>query len=139
MSSGELISTPKVSFWNDRVVLVTGGAGFIGSHVVEQLLKTGARVRVADSFASGSRENIRKVSGKIQIMKTDLLDQENCVKACNGVDAIMNLAAKVAGVEYNSTHSSEMLIKNTRIGMNMLEGARLSDVDEFLCVSLACV
>src|SRR3989442_3709741 len=97
-----------VSFWNDRLVLVTGGAGFIGSHVVEQLIRTGARVRVADSFESGSRENIRKERGKVQIMKTDLLDQENCVKACNGVDAIMNLAAKDAGVEYNSTHSSQI-------------------------------
>ena len=96
-------------------------------------------MRVADSFESGSRENIGVGHGKVQITKTDLLDQENCVKACNGVDIVMNLAAKVAGVEYNSTHSSDMFHKNARIGMNMLEAARLSDAEEFLCVSSACV
>lgn len=106
---------------------------------MEQLVRSGAEVRVADSFESGSRQNIGKMLAKVQILKTDLLDQENCVKACNGVDVVLNLAAKVAGVEYNSTHSSEMFVNNTRIGMNMLEAARLSDVDEFLCVSSACV
>jgi len=106
---------------------------------VEQLVRTGARVRVADSFETGSRRNLGTIRRKIQIMKADLLAQENCVKACTGVDVVMNLAASVAGVEYNSTHSSEMFVKNTRIGMNMLEAARLSQADEFLCVSSACV
>ncbi len=106
---------------------------------MEQLVRTGARVRVADSFETGSRRNLGTIRRKIQIMKADLLAQENCVKACTGVDVVMNLAASVAGVEYNSTHSSEMFVKNTRIGMNMLEATRLSQADEFLCVSSACV
>jgi GDP-L-fucose synthase len=134
-----LIPNPNPAFWGDRVVLVTGGAGFIGSHLVEQLVRSGAKVRVADSFESGSRKNLETIHRKVQILRTDLCEQENCIKACSGVDVVMNLAASVAGVEYNSTHSSEMFIKNTRIGMNMLEAARLSEVDEFLCVSSACV
>ena len=135
----QLTSTPNLSFWSDRVVLVTGGAGFIGSHLLEQLVKRGATVRVADSFESGSRKNLGGIQQKIQTLRTDLLEQENCAKACNGVDIVMNLAASVAGVEYNSTHSSEMFVKNTRIGINMLEAARISDVEGFLCVSSACV
>lgn len=135
----KLTLNPNPSLWSDSVVLVTGGAGFIGSHLLEQLVRTGATVRIADSFESGSRKNFGEVKRKVQILRTDLLEQDNCTKACNGVDIVMNLAAKVAGVEYNSTHSSEMFLKNTRIGMNMLEAARLSDVKGFLCVSSACV
>ncbi len=126
-------------FWKGKRVLVTGGAGFIGSHLAEELVKTGAEVRVADSFANGSENNLRNVCNQIEIVRKDLANHDDCVRICSDVDIIMNLAAKVAGVAYNLHHSSEMFLTNVKIGMNMLEAARQSDSDRFLCVSSACV
>ncbi len=126
-------------FWVGKRVVVTGGAGFIGSHLVEELIRVGAQARVADSFTTGSLDNLQGVANQIEISRVDLSDFDDCIKACSNADIIMNLAAKVAGVAYNSLHSSEMFSMNVRIGMNMLEAARASNVDRFLCVSSACV
>ncbi|SRR6266566_1800279 len=127
------------SFWEGKTVLVTGGAGFIGSHLVESLVTMGASVRIADSFTNGSAENLKDVSESIHVVSCDLTNSSNCIEACQGVDVVMNLAAKVAGVGYNTNHSSEMFLSNVRIGMNMLEAARQTKVEKFLCVSSACV
>lgn len=120
-------------------MLVTGGAGFIGSHVVEALGSAGATVRVADSLTSGSIENLRSILPRIEWVEVNLLDPDGCVKACDGIEIVLNLAAKVAGVAYNSAHHADMFCTNVKIGMNMLEAARISDVERFLVVSSACV
>jgi len=132
-------SQPNSSFWKNRRVLVSGGAGFIGSHLVEVLVHSGARVRIADSFENGSTDNIRRVAHEIDIMKANLLDPSDCIEACADMNMVLNLGAKVAGVAYNSLHSADMFHANVRIGTNMLEASRLTNVDRFLIVSSACV
>ena len=57
-------------------VLVTGGAGFIGSHIVEELLRDGDTVRVLDNFSSGKRENLAAFQGDLEILEGDLRDRE---------------------------------------------------------------
>jgi nucleoside-diphosphate-sugar epimerase len=72
--------------------LVTGGAGFIGSHLAEELVRRGERVRVADSFITGKRENLAHVSG-VELLEGDLADIAVAQRAVAGVDYVLHQAA----------------------------------------------
>ena len=76
-----------------QAVLVTGGAGFIGSHLVDALLEGGARVRVLDNFSTGRRENLGGAGGAIELIEGDLRDPEACRRACQGVSVVFHQAA----------------------------------------------
>src|SRR5437870_13400383 len=73
--------------------LVTGGAGFIGSHVVETLLKKGKHVRVLDNFFTGKRENFEAVRGGVVLIEGDVRDGAFCREVRVGVEAVIHLAA----------------------------------------------
>ena len=72
--------------------LVTGGAGFIGSHLTEALVQRGERVRVADSFITGKRENLKHISG-VELVEGDLADFAVAQRAVAGVDYVLHQAA----------------------------------------------
>jgi len=74
-------------------VLVTGGAGFIGSHLVDALVARGAVVRVLDNFSSGSWTNLAGHRGHVEVLAEDLRDVTACRRACRGVHAAFHLAA----------------------------------------------
>lgn len=73
--------------------LVTGGAGFIGSHIVERLVKDGASVRVLDNFSTGKRTNIEPFLSKIDVVEGDLRKPEDCRRACAGVEVVFHEGA----------------------------------------------
>jgi len=73
--------------------LVTGGAGFIGSHTVDELLGRGASVRVLDDFSTGKRENLREALPHIDLVEGDIADLETVRQAVEGVSHIIHLAA----------------------------------------------
>jgi UDP-N-acetylglucosamine/UDP-N-acetylgalactosamine 4-epimerase len=80
-----------------RTWLVTGGAGFIGSHLVETLLGLGQRVRVLDSFVTGHRRNVEEASrgheADLELVEGDIRDLDTCLRAVKGVDLILHQAA----------------------------------------------
>lgn len=76
--------------------LVTGGAGFIGSHLVEALLDRGDRVRVLDDFSSGHRENLAGVLGQVEVIEGDVRDVATVQEAIKDVELIYHLAAMVS-------------------------------------------
>ncbi len=127
------------TFWKGKKVLVTGGAGFIGSHVVEKLVVRGAKVTVLDTLQNGSKDNLQSVAKEITLIKGDCTNPEDALKACTGQDIVMNIAARVGGIEYNRTHQATMLRDNLLIGTVMIEAARKANVERFLDVSSACV
>ncbi|HPB97379.1 MAG TPA: SDR family NAD(P)-dependent oxidoreductase, partial [Polyangiaceae bacterium] len=76
-----------------RGVLVTGGAGFIGSHLVDELVTRGARVRVLDNFFSGRRENLASSIDRIDLLEGDIRDISTCQAAMNNIDVVFHQAA----------------------------------------------
>lgn len=118
-------------------VLITGGAGFIGSHLVERLLALGHGVRVLDNLSTGKRENL-PVAGNIEFLQGDIRDVQMVRLAVGGVDAIVHLAA-VASVQASvddpvGTHAS-----NFDGTLHLLEAARLGGVRRLLYASSAAV
>lgn len=74
-------------------VLVTGGAGFIGSHLVTRLIALGHKVRVFDDLSSGKLSNLEHVNGKFELVQGDLRHEEECLRACLDVEFIFHEAA----------------------------------------------
>ncbi len=125
------------NFWKNKKVLVTGGSGFIGSHIVELLLKEGSIVSITTK--SGELENIKHLKNKVRVIKSDLTNLEVAINACKKQEVVLNLASKVAGIQFNNDHPASMFGDNVAIAKNMIEAARRCDVERFLITSSACV
>lgn len=119
----------------DRTVLVTGGAGFIGSYVVEVLLEKKVPVRVLDNLSVGRREN---VPPDAEFLEGDILDPAALDSALNGVGAVIHLAARVA-----IRDSLEQFLPDARINLlgtlNLLGACARKKVERFLFASSMAV
>jgi UDP-glucose 4-epimerase len=73
--------------------VVTGGAGFIGSHIVEELLRRNQSVKVIDNFSTGKRENLKPFAGKVEVIETDISQAANLAQIFSGVDYVIHQAA----------------------------------------------
>ena len=93
-----------MSFLAGRSVVVTGGASFIGSHLVEALVGRGSSVRVVDDFTSGRLENLASVANSIEIVRGDLKDPGFAAGACGGAEIVFHLAADHGGRGYVDLH-----------------------------------
>jgi GDP-L-fucose synthase len=110
-----------MTFWKNKRVLVTGGAGFLGSHVVGLLEERGAaEIRVPRSAAG------------------DLRIAENCRDAVNGADIVIHLAAKVGGIAFNQDKPGEIVRDNLLMGVQLMEAARLAGVSKYVTVGTTC-
>jgi len=127
------------SFWKNKKVLVTGGAGFIGSHLVEKLVKQHALVTVIDNLQNGTKENLILVKNKIKFILGDCQNPQTIFKACKNQDIVFNLAARVGGIEYNKSHQATMLKDNLLLETTVIDAAAKNNVERFLVVSSACV
>ncbi|HML20391.1 MAG TPA: SDR family oxidoreductase [Aggregatilinea sp.] len=76
-----------------KTYLVTGGAGFIGSHVVEALIKAGNRVKVVDNFSTGKRNNLDGVRDRVELLEFSITDRDKLNEAMQGVDYVFHIAA----------------------------------------------
>lgn len=119
-------------------VLVTGGAGFIGSHVVEHLVHNGAYVRILDNFSTGKYENIMHLQEHIEIIEGDITDYQTCLKATEGIAIIFHLAAQVSVP--GSVDDPQYCFKTNIDGtINLLEAARLNNCKRLVFSSSSTV
>ncbi|HYU88198.1 MAG TPA: NAD-dependent epimerase/dehydratase family protein [Candidatus Bathyarchaeia archaeon] len=116
-------------------VLVTGGGGFIGSHLAKHLRDRGDFVRVVDLKLNG--HGLGQYCDEELLL--DLRDPGNCLKAVEGMDEVYNLAANMGGIGFITMVGAEIMRDNLLINVNMLEAARIKEVEKFLFSSSACV
>ena len=106
-----------------KLALVTGGAGFIGSHLVEGLLARGIAVRVLDNFATGKRENIADILDRIELLEGDVRNLTTVRTAMRKVDVVFHEAA-LPSVERSVKNPLESNDVNTTGTLNVLLAAR---------------
>ena len=111
------------TIWQNKKILVTGGAGFLGHYVVEELLEHGV-----------SKEQI-----VIPVFpEYDLRNMEDCKKAVGGMNIVIHLAGVVGGIGFNREHPGKSFYDNAAMALNMLEAARLEGIEKFVGLGSVC-
>ncbi|HXV18882.1 MAG TPA: NAD-dependent epimerase/dehydratase family protein, partial [Candidatus Omnitrophota bacterium] len=118
--------------------LVTGGAGFIGSHLVELLVKKGHKVRVLDNFSTGFASYLKPFQGKVEVQKGDVRNTRDCLRAVRGVEVVFHEAAFTSVAKSVETPSEVHEIDATGT-LNMLEAAKTAGVRRFVYASSCSV
>ncbi len=109
--------------FREKRILVTGGAGFLGSFIVEKLIERGALEE--DIIVPRSRA-------------ADLRKWESCKKVVEGVDVVIHLAAKVGGIGYNRKYPATLFYDNAMMGIQLMEAARRAGVAKYVAVGTVC-
>lgn len=126
------------NFYNGKRVLVTGGAGFIGSHLVEKLIALGARVTVLDNFSAGNLTNLKSVAHIITLLYADIRSPYSCIKATHGQDIVFHSAALTSVPE--SIKNPSLCYKiNVEGTENLLIGCKKNNVKTFIFSSSSAV
>lgn len=142
--------------WKDTKCLVTGGAGFIGSHLVDRLIESGAIVTIADNLSKGSLNNVFEVwknhdlkfdqtfndgelsAGDHRLVKCDLLNKTPLTDVVRDQDVVIHLAATIGGRGFIDTHPADCC-QNFAINHNVFEEALRAGVDRVHYASTACI
>jgi UDP-glucose 4-epimerase len=118
--------------------LVTGGAGFIGSHIVRKLVAMGERVRVLDNFTAGKKENLQDFDGKVEIMNGDILDHALVGKAMQDVEIVLHQGA-LRSVPFSVENPALVNRVNVEGTINILVAARDAKVQRVVAASSSSV
>ena len=128
------------NFWNETNVLVTGGASFIGSHLVDRLISLGARVSVADDLSTGTMDNLEQSKDKIKFIQTDL--EYNSKSEARNIfrdnEIVFHLAADHGGRGYIASHPADVC-SSFAVDHHVFEACSDTNVKKVVFSSSACV
>jgi nucleoside-diphosphate-sugar epimerase len=126
--------------WKDRPVLVTGGASFIGSHLVEALVERGARVKVVDDLSSGQLDNLRSLISeeRVEFIRADLKKPGAVLEAVDRTSVVFHLAADHGGRAYVEMHQAACAGNLTLDGL-VFEACHQAQIDKVVFASSGCV
>jgi UDP-glucose 4-epimerase len=126
------------SFFNKKQALVTGGAGFIGSHLCRKLVEAGAQITVLDNLSTGSLNNLASIEDKITFIEGSVTDYATCLKATGGVAIVFHLAAFIS-VPQSFKDPLGCYETNITGTANLLEASRHHGVEHLLLSSSSAV
>ena len=128
------------NFWNETNVLVTGGASFIGSHLVDKLVNLGSKVTVIDNLSSGKKENLSNSWNEIEFKKNDLeyITKSELDGLFKDQEIVFHLAAVHGGRGFITMHPADVS-SNFSIDHHVFEGCKDSNVKNMVFASTACV
>ena len=125
--------------FRNRNVVVTGGAGLIGSFLTERLVSAGGKVVVADDFSKGRRQYIAGVMDKVEIREGDLEQADAMARALAGADIVFHLASRAYGIGHSSGNHIAILEHNERITNNLVHELARRPVARLVVASSSCV
>ena len=117
------MSTKQSQFWQDKKILLTGGSGFLGSHVFQKLVSYGANKK--NILVPRSREY-------------DLRKKTVSRKVTKGADIVIHLAGNVGGIGKNRELPGTLFYDNLMMGVELIEAARINKVGKFVCIGTIC-
>lgn len=119
-----MVENRLTTFWENKKILLTGGAGFLGSHIVDNLV---------------NKRGVSKNQITIPTSETcDLRIWDNCLKAVEGMDVVIHLAARVGGIGFNQKYPGTLFYDNILMGTQLIEAARLEKVKKFIQLGTVC-
>jgi nucleoside-diphosphate-sugar epimerase len=128
----------RISFWSEKNVTITGGAGFLGSNLCEELIYRGACVTIVDNFERGKETNLQGLDS-VKEVKGDLRNPKFAYSTIKDADIVMDLAGKLGGIRFLSDFPGSILSTNLKVTLNTIEAARKADVERYFFASSSCV
>jgi nucleoside-diphosphate-sugar epimerase len=124
--------------YKNKKVLVTGGAGFIGSHLVDQLVSKGADVTVLDNLSTGTKDNLKQSINSIKFIEGDIRDAQTCINASTQCEYVFHFAACVSVPQ---SIQEPVICHDSNINgtFNLLEAAKINNIKRFVFSSSCAV